>query len=436
MGREKQCMGCRSMIDSRARICPHCRTKQGQSRGLLGCVTVLVLGFVLVVVFNPMKCDTASKPPDLSPQSSHSGMPSSDTADKSAQALLPQPSLTSIECDFTPGVSDGYKQLFLVTFKNTSNLLFKGTVSVSPLDISGEEVGGWLAGDIFDFSDKGIAPGGAIKGNLWCEHPERIRAFRHTAAGEFYAGPPLPSDCSFEEIGRCRYKVLGNAMHVVLYTPARDRPVVEKIVDGYAMRYGGPGGHMVLHFFDNKDDAAKYLAISREVAPLSYEEGEKRLEAFDSASKQVDASEFAGYVILNGKVDKEGSYFAGAGKRSLGERKEKPLSPVKDDEEGKHRELVQKAQATVNELTAQLKKFDADNSRISDYIKLRADIAEYQQLAKAPTFAVKFAAAREQLKALGNITQADVDSYKEKRAKLVNLLEEAKKSLRALGRGD
>jgi ribosomal protein L27 len=105
-------------------------------------------------------------------------------------------------------------------------------------------------------------------------------------------------------------------------------------------------------------------------------------------------------------------------------------------ENRKRQDLIQKAQAAVDELTAQLKKIDADSFRIPIYIDLQAEIAQWQPLAKAPTFAAKVAAAKEGIKNLGNIGQADVDAYKEKRARLVNLIEEAQKSLQELERGE
>lgn len=102
---------------------------------------------------------------------------------------------------------------------------------------------------------------------------------------------------------------------------------------------------------------------------------------------------------------------------------------------------VRQAQAAVDELTTQLKKFDADSSKMADFIKLQADIARWQPLATQEEangvsdgqYTAKVAAIKEQLKSLGNITQTDVDGFKEKRAKLTASLEEAQKALQAAG---
>ena len=94
------------------------------------------------------------------------------------------------------------------------------------------------------------------------------------------------------------------------------------------------------------------------------------------------------------------------------------------------RPTLENAQAAVDGLTAQLKKLDADSAKVAEYVKLQGDIAMHEPY---PQFAEQVAAAKERLKTLGNITPADVNAYKEGRAKLENLLDEAKKALRGSG---
>jgi hypothetical protein len=62
------------------------------------------------------------------------------------------------------------------------------------------------------------------------------------------SSPVLP----YEELGKV-------GMQIMIFTPNRDRSIVEKIADVYAKRYAT--SYTYLYFFDNLDHAKRYLAI-------------------------------------------------------------------------------------------------------------------------------------------------------------------------------
>lgn len=224
------------------------KSKHGCLSKVLVLVAVLAILSIIGKMAGPGNKGVQQK--SASGPSNHGQAESGPASPGEGAPPAPKPSIDSIKVAYTTGTSDAYKMSFLLTFTNTSDQAFKGTISVHAVDIEGDYVG-W--GDIWDFHDKPLPPdGGQTGGILWCKNPDRIHGIKWTASGDFQPVPGRPTGFPYKELG-----TFGPTR--VVFTPTRDRTVIDKISDGYSKRYAS--GFVDLWFFDNEDYAKKYLSV-------------------------------------------------------------------------------------------------------------------------------------------------------------------------------
>lgn len=164
--------------------------------------------------------------------------------------------LDKISCQFERGVTDGYKQKVLFIFANNTEKIFKGNITVHPLDIEGERLG-MFSGATFDFED-GIGSDGAQRtGIAWFEEPLKIHSFDYRVNGHFEDAPALIIDIPFEQVS---IQSRNNNLNFFIYTSNIDDTSLQKIIDAYAKRYSIVP-IVDIFFYNDLTNAAKKLPM-------------------------------------------------------------------------------------------------------------------------------------------------------------------------------
>jgi hypothetical protein len=146
------------------------------------------------------------------------------------------------------------RQKFVITVKNTSKLLFKGTVRVIAVDATDNRIDS----DTILLND-GLPPDDSQKfAILWFKDPARIATVKYEIFGSLREIAKNHSDVPFEELGR---RPGMNYMNVFVYTPKKDRSSLEKIVKIYKERYAALAGFQVF-FFNDRKRAARNVPMS------------------------------------------------------------------------------------------------------------------------------------------------------------------------------
>jgi hypothetical protein len=146
------------------------------------------------------------------------------------------------------------RQKFVVTVTNTAKELFRGKVHITAIDKTGKMVDSDTI-----FLDDGLPPDGAQKfAILWLREPAQIASLKYDVSGSFQAVPAQRIDVQYEEVGR---RPGLNYMSVFIYTAAKDRESLQKIVGVYKARYSSLNGFQIFFLSDRKK-AARDLPMS------------------------------------------------------------------------------------------------------------------------------------------------------------------------------
>jgi len=146
------------------------------------------------------------------------------------------------------------RQKFVVIVTNSTELLFKGNVSVTAVD----PIDNSVDRDTIPLYD-GLPPGGAKKfAILWFKEPMRIAELKFKVTGNYFDAAPATTDVPYEEVGS---QAGLNYMSIFVYTPKKDRASLQKIVNIYKARYASLNGFQILFFSDRKK-AARSIPMS------------------------------------------------------------------------------------------------------------------------------------------------------------------------------
>jgi hypothetical protein len=144
------------------------------------------------------------------------------------------------------------RQKFVVTVTNASKKLFKGSIRVEAVDGIDKSVD---SDTLLEFELPPYAEKIAL---LWFKEPDRIATLKYRISGNLYAVSTAKIDVPFEELG---LRTGQSYMSVFVYTPAKDRASLLKIVKIYKKRYSSLHGFRIA-FFSDRNKAAHDFPMS------------------------------------------------------------------------------------------------------------------------------------------------------------------------------
>lgn len=249
----KPCKQCRQVIDRAARRCPYCQSRQ--SMGCLGKSALIALAvFVFLAVLGRYLPDPSKATPTSQPVSGTQPATQADCSTQHPKVGQPAPSLKEIECRAEmQGVfelADGQREKVLVRFKNKTQCLFKGKVTIYAVDAAGEEL------DMERVACE-VGPDGTEQSAVvWMKKPNAIASFRYETEGKFEDAPNVTAEVPFKEV-----KKLPDKTFFFISTTTQNRDDLKKIAESYKKRYSG-SAVVVLYFFDDEEAAAKGVPMN------------------------------------------------------------------------------------------------------------------------------------------------------------------------------
>jgi len=115
------------------------------------------------------------------------------------------------------------------------------------------------------------------------------------------------------------------------------------------------------------------------------------------------------------------------------------VAELEDEEEAareaarqRHRECVRAAQEIVDKLKAASNTFEAENWRTAKYLHLTERVRMYGKHTTNPRMEQVWQKAKDELKDLGSVSQADIDAYRAKKKEYLQPLQKAQANLAAV----